>query len=78
VADSHRLGRLVERQAGRRRLAKSGFRIGAGQRPARFGPTTPTRAGRLSGASVDPTDALSGVLQRALQPGDEGKTEHSG
>ena len=25
--------------------------------PARFGPTTPTRAGRLADASVDPTDA---------------------
>jgi hypothetical protein len=28
---------------------------------ARFGPTTPTRAGRLADASVDPTDARNAI-----------------
>jgi hypothetical protein len=30
---------------------------------ARFGPTTPTRAGRLADASVDPTDARNKFIE---------------
>jgi hypothetical protein len=33
-------------------------RLGTESRVARFGPTTPTRAGRLANASVDVTGAL--------------------
>jgi hypothetical protein len=39
---------------------------------ARVGPTTPTRAGRLSDASVDPTDArndILGCVGRSVQRG---------
>jgi hypothetical protein len=35
-----------------------------GQRLARVGPTTPTRAGRLADASVDQTDARKATVRR--------------
>jgi hypothetical protein len=38
------------------------------QELARFGPTTPTRAGRLADASVDPTDARNLQLEETLTP----------
>ena len=42
-------------------LSKTGLIIRTECRIARFGPTTPTRAGRLADASVDPTDARNDV-----------------
>jgi hypothetical protein len=33
---------------------------------ARFGPTTPKRAGRLADASVDPTDARCAEVKRVV------------
>jgi len=36
--------------------------LGTDSRVARFGPTTPTRAGRLPDASVDPTEARNDIL----------------
>jgi hypothetical protein len=34
--------------------------------PARFGPTTPKRAGRLADASVDPTEVAGKQLHRSV------------
>jgi hypothetical protein len=40
--------------------------IGSDNRVARFGPTTPTRARRLTDASVDPTDARCAKVKRIV------------
>src|SRR5262249_36457949 len=54
---------------------------GARQILAHFSPTTPTRAGRLADASVDPTEARNDILgcfgrsdRRAQRSGAEGVT----
>jgi hypothetical protein len=41
-----------------------------------FGPTTPTRAGRFSDASVDPTEARKGNPVKQGNPRDEGRADH--